>query len=406
MVSSQENPNVLHVTILIKDFGFPNGMASSLYVRLFALALIEQGVDVTVLCTRISEFPPDVENTQVKGEWNGVKFEYTTGVTTRSQHFVIRRLIEWRGLLVGIIRLIQLKITKNIDVIYSELGQKSPSTHHFVFTILANLLHIPITVDLQERTWQHTTETPIPFRWLSPLAGMQGAIAISDFLYNWAKKSTEHRRKSFHLIYLPILTDVNEQEYHSYPTGDPVLVYAAAPVYHQALLFTLDAMEIVWKKYPGCKLVITGYKQANRMKQKVERELHSRNIDDKVKLAGYLSRGELLETYLTAHALLIPLFNDVLSVARFPTKFGEYLASSRPVITCAIGEIKKFLAHAENGMLSAPEKEDFAANIGYILEDPKRADDMGKKGRIVAAQYFNYKNHGTAIRDFFEKAIH
>ena len=44
-----------------------------------------------------------------------------------------------------------------------------------------------------------------------------------------------------------------------------------------------------------------------------------------------LPRAELLDLYHEASVLLAPLFEDTQSVARFPTKIGEYLAAGRPV---------------------------------------------------------------------------
>ena len=395
-----------HIIILVKDFGFPNGMASTQYVRLLSQSLIEQGLDVTVLCLRISEFPPQVENTQTKGKWRGVNFEYTTGVTSRSKHFIIRRWVELRGMLVAIFRLIQLKANKQVDIIYSEFGQIKASSYHFIFTLLANLLHVPITLALQELTWKGNENTPIPFRWISPLIGMQGGIAISDFLYDWAETEIHQSKQSFNLIKIPILVDVYEQQYRPYPTGDPVLVYAASSYYYQVIPFLLNAMEIVWKEHPNCGLVITGYSSIDYRKKLIERELINRNILDRVNLPGYISRQALLDNYSLAHALLIPLPDNDRSRSRFPTKIGEYLASSRPIITSAVGEVKNYLTHCENGMLSKPDDEEgYAESIEYILQDAVRANEIGQKGRLIAEQYFHYEKYSKITKDFFYAAI-
>jgi len=48
-------------------------------------------------------------------------------------------------------------------------------------------------------------------------------------------------------------------------------------------------------------------------------------------MAGFVPRPELLRLYRQSSLLLAPLFDDVRSEARFPTKIAEYLGSGRPV---------------------------------------------------------------------------
>ena len=56
-----------------------------------------------------------------------------------------------------------------------------------------------------------------------------------------------------------------------------------------------------------------------------------------------------------AHGLLIPLFDDVRSTARFPTKIGEYLASGRPIVTTAVGEMPRYFEDGVTAFISAPD---------------------------------------------------
>jgi len=48
------------------------------------------------------------------------------------------------------------------------------------------------------------------------------------------------------------------------------------------------------------------------------------------------------------------LFDDERSIARFPTKIGEYLAAARPVVTSSIGEVARYLEDATTAYLAAP----------------------------------------------------
>lgn len=75
------------ILLLTHTWGFPDGYAATVRARLIGRALVESGAQVRVLCTRVSERPPDVVNTESSGSYKGIEFVYTTGVTTQSSSF-------------------------------------------------------------------------------------------------------------------------------------------------------------------------------------------------------------------------------------------------------------------------------------------------------------------------------
>jgi len=87
----------LHIVVLASWLRFPCGMATSSRVRQMARVLQSGGARVRVICLQVSERPPVIENTEVRGRYQGVPFEYTAGTTVRSSSFVRRRLVATRG---------------------------------------------------------------------------------------------------------------------------------------------------------------------------------------------------------------------------------------------------------------------------------------------------------------------
>src|SRR5207302_1804391 len=78
-----------------------------------------------------------------------------------------------------------------------------------------------------------------------------------------------------------------------------------------------------------------------------------------------------------AAVLAIPLFDDVKSTARFPTKLGEYLASGRPVVTNGIGEIPRYLKDGVNAVIVPPgDARVFGQAIAEVLDHPRRGYDL------------------------------
>ena len=120
-------------------------------------------------------------------------------------------------------------------------------------------------------------------------------------------------------------------------------VFAASPAYRTTVQFILEAMATVWTRHPARRLAITGF-DPDEEKGHWLRDLHAAGgRDARVEILGQLPRAELLDLYQDASVLLAPLFEDTRSIARFPTKIGEYLAAGRPVLTNAVGEVPEVL---------------------------------------------------------------
>ncbi len=83
---------------------------------------------------------------------------------------------------------------------------------------------------------------------------------------------------------------------------------------------------------------------------------------------------------------------DVVVVPSRSESFGlvalEAAACGTPVVASAVGGLLTLVDHGVTGFL-VPERtpEAFAAAVGAILDDPERAEDMGRAGAARAAQY-------------------
>jgi glycosyltransferase involved in cell wall biosynthesis len=396
-----------HIIFLTRSVGFPNGMAASQRVKLLARSLVEREMDVTVLCTQVSERPPLIENTETKGTYCGIHYEYTTGATTRSRYFLVRRWRELRGILVAILRLIELKYRKNATGVfyYGNILVNMPS--QWIFFMAVRLLKLPLMVDVCERPWTMKQEGTLKGKGISPLWGAQGIVVISNFLNNWAIQEKARTKSNMKILEVPILVDINEQHPENYLQGNPTVLFAGSPFYDQTIQFILDAMAFVWKKYPECTLVITGFQIGEPASEMVIKKIKEQSLTGRVELAGYLPRNELLNKYAQASALLIPLFDDIRSRARFPTKIGEYLASNRPIVTNSVGEAARYFVDGKNAYMCAPgDAILYGKKIIEVLENHDEATRVGIAGRKLAEENFHYLIHSQRFANFVDSLCH
>ena len=386
----------LHVVVVGPWMRFPHGMADTGRARLLARALVEAGAQVRVICLQASERLPQVENTEVRGVWRGVPFEYTTPTTVRSDSFAIRRLVAAWGWVCGAARLARLRREGLLDVAYLWVWAPRPGVHRAALLALLKALHVPVVLELNEIPWPLREDASPLGRALSPLTGVAGVVSISSTLSRWA--AAQRLRHRVQVIDVPIVVDVDEQTPAGYPGGSPLLVFAGSPVYDETIRFIYAAMEHVWRESPECRLVVTGASPADPAAQWLHGEPQGVAADPRVELAGYLPRPELLRLYARAHALLIPLFDDGRSRARFPTKIAEYLAAARPVVTSAVGEVPQYLTDAVDAVVCPPgDPRAYGERIAALLADPARAAEIGRRGLDLARRRFDYKLHGRTL---------
>jgi glycosyltransferase involved in cell wall biosynthesis len=391
--------------VFLSDWlGFPHGMAATNRVRLEARAMAESGAVPHVLCLHATERAPNVDNTSPVGEWHGVTFEYACGTTLRHPSFAMRRLIEVRGWSTGLLRLVQLRRADRLDCVYLWFTCQRAELRRAVFGGLLRLLGVPVAMELNERPWSLRDDANRLERRLSPLVGVDGAVSISRYLSDWAAAESARLRRAFRIAEVPILMDLAEQPAPSgAPEGDPLVVFAGAPQYDATVAFIIEAMRHVWVRFPTCRLAITGARPGDPAADALAAMVSAADVrDDRVQLIGYLPRADLLGLYSEAHALLIPLFDDVRSAARFPTKMGEYLASARPVVTSGVGEMARVFTDGVDAMVAPPgDPEAFAGRICDLLADEDLSSRIGAAGREYARTHFRYELHGPALVEFF-----
>lgn len=180
------------------------------------------------------------------------------------------------------------------------------------------------------------------------------------------------------------------------PAGSPVLGFMGFGPSQELIHGLMDPFQAVLRRFPNAHLLLICPKDA-WYKGNEEFVSHLRQIQN-------LPYGKLSGVLSAADILLLPFPpGSTGNEGRWPGKMGEYLATGRPTVTCDVGEMSRLFRAEEIGLLSKPDMSDFADRIMDLLDDPERAERMGRRARRLAETTYSWSGFiqrtETFIRD-------
>ena len=142
----------------------------------------------------------------------------------------------------------------------------------------------------------------------------------------------------------------------------------------------------VHAQYPDYYLYLIGRRENNANEQLI-RDLH---LCSHVKCTGTVSAKDMPQILKDAEMLLLCRPNNLQAQYGFPTKLGEYLLTSNPVVVTAVGDIPEYLKDGVNAMVAdAGDTHLFAQKMIWLLQNPAAAKQIGERGKQTAFEHFN-----------------
>ncbi len=376
--------------------GFPLGLAPIQRQKLIGKALIDSNWEVSVICTRgIHTMESYV---QPNGYYQGIYYEYVTGAV-RKNSFLLRNYYKFIAPIKEFIVIARLKKEKGITA--AIITDRNLLWDAIKYRFFSYILGFKIYLNLVE-LYKDRPNTSFFMRIndvffnLIGLNFYDGVLPISGYINKYI---TRFNKKS---LLVPILTDTavfNELK------GDKneSVVYCGSAAYKEAIRLILDTFKLVKNKTIKLILVIGG---SDNQLSEIRNRINKLGIADRVELKRNIPDFELFYLYAFSRALLLPLFNTIQDNARFPHKFGEYLASGTVVITNKIGEIATYLNHLDNVIFASNNNPaEIAYWIDWVIENKISAEEIGKKGRMIAKEYFDYRLYSVQLSNFLSSGI-
>lgn len=382
---------------------FPNGMAAVSRIKCYAKALQSAGVNVEVFVSvRTEHHDKVVKNHCGIGIWEGIPYRYAGGTPLRAKNIFVRKCGDIRD------RILTLRYIKrnlnNGDAVMCYMRERNFAfqvakvCHSIGIPCLRDLCEYPFiteeqTVDVEKKRMNY-------MRNIFPC--FDGIIAISQSLFEYAQL---HKRQDAKTIKIPIMVNCEGSVMSKQSSPVPFFFHSGTMLEQKdGILGVIEAFGKAKQKYSfPIKYYFTGKLEQSADVTRIKELIHQYDLKDSLKFLGYLQDNEMKQYQADCVAMIINKHDNLQNRYCFATKLGEYLLSARPVITSKIGEAVNYLIDRENAFLyDDNDIEGLSELMIYALSHESECNIVGKNGRKLALECFDYRIYGRVLRNFID----
>lgn len=382
---------------------YPHGMASTVRIHNYAKGIAEAGGKVQVLVPRPTErYLDTARNTDIRGVYEAVDFEYTCGTTARPDSFIKRRLLEIRGILRA--GRILVRDRKEIDAVLLVTNHCLSILYFALLCKALGLLYLQeksempffsrVPRNIFERVYQYLYKQHI-------YKLFDGILVISHSLYEYFQT---RMRKTAKLLLVPIIVDPEEflnQEKNSQQLS--IALCGALTESKDGVLTLIRAFKRISDKFNNLTLYLIGGTVGHKDEVQSRQLVRELCLESRVVFTGYVSKERLRSLMCNASVLALAKPSNLQADHCFPSKLAEYLATGNPVVVTNTGEIPLYLQDGVNAFITEPDSDAaFARKLDFALSNPELAQEVGQRGRELALDTFNYRIHSRRIMKFIQ----
>lgn len=164
----------------------------------------------------------------------------------------------------------------------------------------------------------------------------------------------------------------------------------------------IESFAKIHKNFPQYKVYLVGaWNYDTPIHQKL---ISNYKLQNKIFWKGEFSREKIPQIINNASLLVLPRPDSKQAQGGFPTKLGEYLATSNPVCATTVGEIPNYLTDEQSVFFAEPGSIDSFANaMQKALNNQEAAKRIGKMGCEVAKTSFNKDIQSALLYNFLKQ---
>lgn len=377
--------------------GFPYGMAPIQKLLMMGKAFIESGNAFTVISNSYVKRTKLNIGLKRLGNYGGIDYICSCPYLYTPESLIAKIFGRYSGKIREILLILKLKRNHNLDavVIYSNKFFYTLCWSVFlrILKCPVYLIYVELRSNVTNRAQWHLRLNDILYDRFVFYA-FNGIFTLSDNLIRHFQKFVPDKR----YLYVPPLIDFKVFKKDKDKEAPEYFLFCGSLAYLEVIEFIIRSYQnIDIDHHVKLYLVISG---SQSDKNKVAKLITELNLENHVEIFTDLTQDELMDMYVSAKALLIPLRNTLQDVSRFPNKIAEYCAAHRPIVATRIGELPKFFDNtsaifAENYCI-----DEFSNKLKFVIENPAKCEEIAANSYAIGLRYFNYKEFTNVMYDF------
>ena len=174
--------------------------------------------------------------------------------------------------------------------------------------------------------------------------------------------------------------------------------YFARLVQYKGHQFLIKAISEVSKEFPNIRLIIAGDGPLRGELESLSRQL---GVEEKVLFTGKIRHKSVYELLKQVDIYAFPSSGEL-----FPLAILEAMAAGNPIVATSVGGVNEVIKDGETGILVPPkEHAKLAEGIKELINDPLRAEQMGKKSRKLVEENFSLHKIAYDLTKCYELCV-
>jgi glycosyltransferase involved in cell wall biosynthesis len=206
------------------------------------------------------------------------------------------------------------------------------------------------------------------------------------------------RSKTVLVQNFPLLSESIKKERSSWVNRKHQVAYIGGIDTTRGIIENIDALELL--SSVNIQMVLAGPFSSKNLEQVCKRKQGWKYID----YFPWLNRKEVMKKLNQSIAGLVVLHPTPAYIDSLPIKMFEYMQAGIPVIASDFPLWREIIDKNHCGILVDPLKPEETANaIKWIIENPKKAEKMGKNGQKAIKEKYNWSQEAEKLVQLYKK---
>lgn len=174
----------------------------------------------------------------------------------------------------------------------------------------------------------------------------------------------------------------------------PLILFVGQHYPYKGFAELLAAAPSIWRRHPDAELCFVGPHIGR------SRELFERAPDRRVKCLGQVDLQTKTDALAACTLLCVPSTQE-----SFGAVYTEAWSFSKPVIGCPIPAVSEVIRHEHDGLLVPQRPPRIASAVVRLLDEPVWAEELGRRGRQVVDERYNWRRLSQLTEDAYRAAL-